>query len=46
MVSDGSTDNTVKYAQEYSDEIKIIVFEKNKGYGAAIKRGWEESGYR
>jgi len=43
VVSDGSTDNTVKYAQEYADKIDIIIFEKNKGYGAAIKEGWEQS---
>jgi len=43
VVSDGSTDNTVKYANEYADQIKIIVFDKNQGYGAAIKKGWDES---
>jgi glycosyltransferase involved in cell wall biosynthesis len=45
VVSDGSTDNTVKYARELENQgkIKLIVFEKNRGYGAAIKKGWEES---
>jgi glycosyltransferase involved in cell wall biosynthesis len=45
VVSDGSTDNTVPYAREFEKQgkIKLIVFEKNKGYGAAIKKGWEES---
>ena len=43
VVSDGSTDNTVKIAQNYLPSINLIVFEKNKGYGAAIKKGWEES---
>lgn len=43
VVSDGSTDNTVPLAQKHLDKIKLIVFEKNRGYGAAIKRGWEET---
>lgn len=43
VVSDGSTDNTVKYAQEFEKEINLIIFKKNKGYGAAIKKGWSES---
>jgi glycosyltransferase involved in cell wall biosynthesis len=42
VVSDGSTDNTVSYAQEYKDKISLIIFPENKGYGAAIKQGWEE----
>lgn len=42
VVSDGSTDNTVRFAREFEKEglIELIVFEKNKGYGAAIKAGW------
>jgi glycosyltransferase involved in cell wall biosynthesis len=43
VVSDGSTDRTVAIAQRYSDRIKLIVFEKNRGYGAAIKEGWRQS---
>ncbi len=43
VVSDGSTDNTVKFAQKYLPKINLIIFEKNKGYGAAIKQGWNES---
>ena len=43
VVSDGSTDNTVKIAQSYLPKINLIIFEKNKGYGAAIKQGWNES---
>ena len=43
VVSDGSTDNTVPLAQKHLDKIKLIVFEKNRGYGAAIKKGWEET---
>jgi glycosyltransferase involved in cell wall biosynthesis len=43
VVSDGSTDRTVEIAQKYLNEIKLIIFEKNRGYGAAIKQGWAES---
>ncbi|MCA9252488.1 MAG: glycosyltransferase family 2 protein [Phycisphaerales bacterium] len=39
VVSDGSTDGTVDIARSYED-INLIVFEKNQGYGAAIKRGF------
>lgn len=43
VVSDGSTDKTVEIAQTYIPKIKLIIFEKNRGYGAAIKKGWEEA---
>ncbi len=39
VVSDGSTDRTVEIAEGFKD-IKVIVFETNRGYGAAIKEGW------
>ena len=42
VVSDGSTDRTPEIANSY-DEIGVIVFEQNRGYGAAIKKGFEES---
>jgi glycosyltransferase involved in cell wall biosynthesis len=41
VVSDGSTDRTAEIAQGFS-EIRVIVFEKNRGYGAAIKEGWRQ----
>jgi len=41
VVSDGSTDNTVAIAQKYTNKIGLVVFEKNRGYGAAIKAGWD-----
>jgi glycosyltransferase involved in cell wall biosynthesis len=41
VVSDGSTDRTAQIAAGYKD-IRVIVFERNRGYGAAIKRGFEE----
>ena len=42
VVSDGSTDGTARIAGGYG-EVRLIVFERNRGYGAAIKRGFEES---
>lgn len=41
VVSDGSTDKTVEIAQGF-DGVRVIVFEKNRGYGAAIKEGWRQ----
>jgi glycosyltransferase involved in cell wall biosynthesis len=43
VISDGSTDHTVELASRYTDRIKLIVFEKNRGYGAAIKEAWNQS---
>jgi hypothetical protein len=43
VVSDGSTDRTVELASRYSDQVKLIVFPKNRGYGAAIKEAWAQS---
>lgn len=40
VVSDGSTDRTVEIASAY-DDIQLIVFPQNRGYGAAIKQGFE-----
>jgi len=39
VVSDGSTDRTVEVARQF-DEIKLIAFPENRGYGAAIKAGF------
>jgi glycosyltransferase involved in cell wall biosynthesis len=39
VVSDGSTDRTSEIARGF-ESIKLIVFEKNRGYGAAIKEGF------
>jgi glycosyltransferase involved in cell wall biosynthesis len=41
VVSDGSTDRTVEIAQGFP-QVKVIVFEKNRGYGAAIKEGFRQ----
>ena len=39
VVSNGSTDRTVEIAPGF-DEVGVIVFETNRGYGAAIKEGF------
>ena len=41
VVSDGSTDRTAAIAQSF-EEVKVVVFEQNRGYGAAIKEGWRQ----
>ena len=41
VVSDGSTDKTAEIAGAF-DHVKVVVFEKNRGYGAAIKEGWRQ----
>lgn len=43
VVSDGSTDRTVEIAREYQPQVDLIVFEENRGYGAAIKEAWRRS---
>ena len=43
VVSDGSTDKTVEIAQTFLPAINLIIFEKNQGYGAAIKKGWSQA---
>jgi len=40
VVSDGSTDRTEEIARGF-DEVTVIAFDTNRGYGAAIKSGWE-----
>ena len=39
VVSDGSTDRTAEIARGF-DEVQVVVFETNRGYGAAIKEGF------
>ena len=43
VISDGSTDRTVELASRYLGRIQLIVFPKNRGYGAAIKEAWRQS---
>jgi len=42
VVSDGSTDRTVERASAFK-EINLVIFPKNRGYGAAIKEAWSRS---
>lgn len=44
VVSDGSTDRTAEIARSFVDrfaDVRLKVFERNRGYGAAIKAGFE-----
>jgi glycosyltransferase involved in cell wall biosynthesis len=46
VVSDGSTDRTAEIASAFANRepsVSVIVFEKNLGYGAAIKEGFARS---
>jgi glycosyltransferase involved in cell wall biosynthesis len=43
VVSDGSTDRTVALASQHLDRIHLVVFDENRGYGAAIKEAWRQS---
>jgi glycosyltransferase involved in cell wall biosynthesis len=45
VVSDGSTDRTAEIARDIAKNfsgVHVIVFERNRGYGAAIKEGWRQ----
>ncbi len=41
VVNDGSRDRTAEIAAGY-DDVHLISYEKNRGYGAALKRGFDE----
>lgn len=43
VVNDGSKDNTKQIAERHKEAL-LISYEKNKGYGAAIKRGFDNAG--
>jgi hypothetical protein len=40
VVSDGSTDRTEEIARSF-EEVTVLVFVENRGYGAAIQKGFE-----
>jgi len=40
VVSDGSSDRTEEIAKGFS-EVSVLAFDTNRGYGAAIKTGWQ-----
>jgi glycosyltransferase involved in cell wall biosynthesis len=47
VVDDGSSDATAEIAQNFSQEnqkVKVIRHEMNRGYGAALRTGFEASG--
>ncbi len=41
VVNDGSTDRTADIVSSYSDEVILIKHDRNRGYGAALKTGFE-----
>jgi glycosyltransferase involved in cell wall biosynthesis len=41
VVSDGSTDRTAEIARGFT-EVRVVEFEHNRGYGAAIKEGFRQ----
>lgn len=43
VISDGSTDRTVELARRHTRDVQLIVFKKNRGYGAAIQEAWQQS---
>jgi glycosyltransferase involved in cell wall biosynthesis len=42
VVSDGSTDRTAEIAREF-EGVSVFVFPENRGYGAAIKHGFDNA---
>lgn len=44
VVSDGSWDRTTEIAGGFLPDIKLIAYEKNRGYGMAIKMGFSVAG--
>ncbi len=42
VVSDGSTDDTESIARRF-DEVTVLAFDRNRGYGAAIKAGFAQA---
>jgi len=48
VVNDGSTDGTLDILEQYKEKIEIVSYEKNRGKGFAISRGFdcaEQLGY-
>ncbi len=43
LVNDGSTDGTKEILSRWNRQISIISYEKNRGKGYALKRGFEEA---
>ena len=43
VVNDGSTDNSQEILDIYKDKIKVLNYEKQRGYGAALKEGFSNA---
>jgi glycosyltransferase involved in cell wall biosynthesis len=43
VVNDGSTDCTMNILQTYTDVIKIVTYDKNRGKGYALSRGFDHA---
>ena len=43
VVNDGSRDKTAEILKGYGQEVKLINFKRNRGYGAALKAGFKEA---
>lgn len=43
VVDDGSTDRTAEIVQSYAPKVRLVQHEVNKGYGAAIKTGFQQA---
>lgn len=43
LINDGSVDRTLRAIKQFSSQIKIITYKKNRGKGYALTRGIEES---
>jgi glycosyltransferase involved in cell wall biosynthesis len=43
VVSDGSSDRTAEIASSFQPEITLIAYEQNRGYGAALKQGFQSA---
>lgn len=43
LIDDGSTDGSQEILKNFGDGYKVVLFEKNKGKGAAVRRGMKEA---
>lgn len=43
VIDDGSTDQSLSLLSKYQSEIRILSFPENKGYGQALKVGFQEA---
>ena len=43
VINDNSRDQSLKLLEKYKPSIKILSFDQQKGYGAVLKKGFQES---